>query len=168
MENEVSELKKELSHYEKTLGTDTNTNQEELYSRISTMKLDFIMNMLNNYHEYYKQTMGISKNIKFIDGIDNANSSEDLKDKKTKLTNHEMEKFYEEQVKYNEAEKEKSDYNKIYDTNTFEKMVIGDELYCIFEDGVPIMYSSSLFSLLIEITNLKNEHANNYTIISLK
>ena len=36
-----------------------------------------------------------------------------------------------------------------------------DEKYCIFNETMPVCISKSLFSLLIEISNLKNEYPSN-------
>jgi hypothetical protein len=124
----------------------------------------FYVDMINNYLEYYKKNNNKNKSYTMFDGIDTRDPTS---------TNHSLEQFYEEMCKYKTNDVSNQEYIKLYkyDERDSIKIDINDELYGIFKDGFPIYVSLSFFSLLIELTNLKNEDVNekyNYEIISLK
>lgn len=122
---------------------------------------DFMVNMINNYVSHYKKVNNKGDNFTILDGI-NFND--------VTSTNAPLENFYEEMLKYKINENTNPDYIKIYQYFEKDKMKIIDELYCIIKNGTPILLSTSFFSLLIELTNLKNENSEkvNYDIVSLK
>jgi hypothetical protein len=119
---------------------------------------EFYVDMLNNYLEYYKKTNGKPDELTIIDGIN-------VNDKYS--TNPQLSIFYEEMVKYKNMSEEN---RQLYKYNELENLKSADELFGIFsnEKSEPIVVSKSLYSLIIEITNLKNESPKNrYEIISM-
>ena len=124
----------------------------------------FYVDMMNNYLEYYKRNNKKQQSYTMFDGIDTTDPTS---------TNHSLEHFYEEMCKYKTSEVSNPEFVKLhkYEDRDKIKVKIDDELYGIFKDGFPIYVSLSFFSLLIELTNLKNEDSQekyNYEIISLK
>ncbi len=139
---------------------------EHVYSNKKTTEKtmeveDFMVNMINNYVSHYKKVNNKNDNFTILDGI-NFND--------VTSTNAPLENFYEEMLKYKINESTNPDYIKIYQYSDKDNMKIIDELYCIIKNGTPILLSTSFFSLLIELTNLKNENSEkvNYDIVSLK
>jgi len=124
----------------------------------------FYVDMINNYLEFYKKNNNKNQDYTMFDGIDTTDPTS---------TNHSLEQFYEQMCKYKADEVTNPKFIEIY---TYEEMYkikdnIDDELYGIFRNGFPIFVSLSFFSLLIELTNLKNEDTDDkihYDIISLK
>lgn len=123
---------------------------------------NFVVDMINNFTNHYKRVNGKKEDYTLLDGI----NFEDLTS-----TNAPLEKFYEEMLKFKVNESTQPEYIKIYDYTQRDSMKIVDELYGIVENGKAKYLSTSFFSLLIELTNLKNETMDktiNYDIISLK
>lgn len=124
----------------------------------------FYVDMINNYLEYYKKNNNKNQDFTIFDGIDTTDPTS---------TNHSLEQFYEQMCKYKADEVSNP---KLIEICAYEEMYkiknnVGDELYGIFKNGFPIFVSLSFFSLLIELTNLKNEDTDekiHYDIISLK
>jgi hypothetical protein len=119
---------------------------------------EFYVDMLNNYLEYYKKTNGKPNELTILDGIN-------VNDKYS--TNPQLETFHEEMVKYQNMNEEN---RQLYKYGELENLKSSDELFGIFSNGTsePIVISKSLYSLIIEITNLKNENSKNrYEIISM-
>lgn len=120
----------------------------------------FMVDMINNYINHYKKINNKPANFTLFDGI----NFDDLSS-----TNAPLEIFYEEMLKYKVNEKSNPNFIKIYNETERNSMQIIDEMYGILDDGKPVCFSTSFFSLLIEMTNLKNENPNvNYSIVSLK
>lgn len=127
---------------------------------ITTEESIFLVELINNYILYYREYHGDTETL--FDNID----TEDLSS-----TNFQMEKFYEMINEYKQNEIKKNDINNIYDFEEKKDMMIEDEVYCIYENDKPIKISVSFFSLLIELTNIKNDDKNDnnkYKIIKLK
>lgn len=105
---------------------------------------DFYVQLMNNYLEYYK----VENNINYITLFDNIDIDDDLS------TNVIMEDFYNEMIKY---KNNLDDYIKIYD---HDKININKDVSWngIYVNNELQLVSRSLFALLIEITNLKNEN----------
>lgn len=116
----------------------------------------FMVDLANNYLNYFKKQNNKSENLNMFDGIDPENELS---------VNPQLESFYEELVKY----KMLSDSDKnVYNYNELPNLADDDELYSIQSNGEQLVVSKSLFSLLIELTNLQNENPNkNYDIICL-
>lgn len=126
---------------------------------------EFYVDLINNYIVYYKQINEKPSDMTMFEGI---NFDDPFS------TNRIMEKFYEEMCIYNEYKNSDENMIKIYDykndTFSLENM---EELYGITKNDMTYKVSGSLFSLLIELTNLKNEDkindvTNTYGIIPLK
>ena len=140
---------------------ETNTKVKKLYNDVYKTKMNFIVEMMNNYTQHYKKISNKEK-LTVLDGINFSDVTS---------TNIQLENFYEEMLKYKVNETTNPEYIKIYKYSEREKMKIYDELYVIIKDGEPLFLSTSMFSLLIELTNLKNENAHkniNFDIVSLK
>lgn len=116
----------------------------------------FMVDLTNNYLTYFKKINGKPDELNMFDGI---NVNDELS------VNHQLESFYEEMIKY----KMLSDSDKnVYKYDHLPDFADDDELYSIQYDGDQIVVSKSLFSLLIELTNLQNENPKKkYDIICL-
>ena len=124
------------------------------------IKFHIYSQIVNNYIIYYKTINNKDDDFTIFDGIDYDDDTS---------TNMVMEKFYEEILKYKVNEHTNPDYIKIYDYDQRDNVKVNDELYCITENGKPKYIGTSLFSLLIELTNLKNIYDTiNYNIVNLK
>lgn len=124
----------------------------------------FYVDMINNYLEFYKKYNNKKQDYTFFDGIDTTDPTS---------TNHAMEQFFEKMSEYKINEISNPEFIEIYEYDELYKIKdkINDELYGIFKNGLPFYVSLSFFSLLIELTNLKNEDIDekiHYEIISLK
>ena len=140
---------------------ETNMKVKKLYNDVYNTKINFIVEMMNNYTCHFKKISNKEK-LTLLDGI-NFND--------ITSTNVQLENFYEEMLKYKVNETTNPEYIKIYKFSERNDMKIHDELYVIIKDGEPLFLSTSMFSLLIELTNLKNENVHktaNFDIVSLK
>ena len=126
----------------------------------------FYVDLINNYTEYYKK-INNKKKLSLLEGINDDDPTS---------TNKQLENFYEEMCLYNIYEKTNPENIKIYeydDKKNQPKLGEKDNLYGIMKNGEIQYISLSLFSLLIELTNLKIENKeekfnNNYDIVTLK
>ena len=126
----------------------------------------FYVDLINNYTEYYKK-INNKKKLSLLEGINDDDPAS---------TNKQLENFYEEMCLYNIYEKTNPENIKIYeydDKKNQPKLGEKDNLYGIMKNGEIQYISLSLFSLLIELTNLKIEDKeekfnNNYDIVTLK
>lgn len=115
-------------------------------SSLEEARAQFMVDLSNNYLAYFKKQNGKSEELNMFDGIDPENESS---------VNIQLESFYEELVKY----KMMNDEDKnIYKYENLQDFKDDDELYSIQADGNQIAVSKSLFSILIELTNLQNEN----------
>jgi hypothetical protein len=116
----------------------------------------FMVDLTNNYLTYFKKINGKPQELNMFDGINIDDETS---------VNHQTESFYEEMVKYQMA----SDTDKeVYKYDELPNLEDDDELYSIQCEGEQIVVSKSLFSLLIELTNLQNENPKKkYDIICL-
>ena len=123
---------------------------------IDDSQAEFMVNLTNNYLAYFKKINGKPDELNMFDGI---NVDDELS------VNQQLESFYEEMIKY----KMLSDSDKnVYKYENLPDFADDDELYSIQYDGAQIAVSKSLFSLLIELTNLQNENPKKkYDIICL-
>lgn len=131
-------------------------------SQILDFTNSFTGDLINNFTTYYKKRTGKQQNYTLLDGIDNGDPYS---------TNMAIEEFYYEMVKFLDEEKANSDNCKIIKYDDLDKdMTNSDELYGILINGDPVFASKSFFSLLIELTNIKNNGNANvvYDIVSLK
>ena len=131
-------------------------NQETKQNLDKNIEDIFMVDLINNYMEFYKKKNNKKNICTLFDGINIDDPTS---------TNIQMEEFYSEMCKYNIHE------NKIYKYEEINLINIENELYGIFENGVPKFISQSFFSLLIELTNLKNEDKSekiNYDIIIIR
>jgi len=115
-----------------------------------------IVDIINEYIIFYKNNY--NGNISsFFDDIDEIDYSS---------TNIIMEEFYEIKNLFEKYEHENPIMNGIYKGNIdFES----DNLYSITKNNEMYVISPSLFALLIEIINLKNEYIDDFfNIIILK
>lgn len=176
--SEIKSLITEIREYEKQKETTTgkqsfikdiktveqvedNIKVKKLYNEIYKTKMNFIVDMMNNYTKHFKK-INNKENLSLLDGINFSDVTS---------TNMQLENFYEEMLKYKVNETTNPEYVKIYKFSERDNMIIHDELYVIIKDGEPLFLSTSMFSLLIELTNLKNENVHkgaNYDIASLK
>jgi len=156
-------LETDLSESNKLTTKPIQLNQAPIVSSNNNHDI-FYVDMINNYLEFYKKNNNKNQDYTMFDGIDTTDPTS---------TNHSLEQFYEQMCKYKADEVSNPKFIEIY---TYEEMYkiknnIDDELYGIFKNGFPIFVSLSFFSLLIELTNLKNEDTDDkihYDIISLK
>lgn len=120
------------------------------------LQAQFMVDLSNNYLTYFKKQNNKPPELNMFDGIDTENETS---------VNSQLESFYEELIKY----KMLSDDDKnIYKYEELKNFADDDELYSIQHNGNPIVVSKSLFSLLIELTNLQNENPKKkYDIICL-
>jgi len=126
----------------------------------------FYVDLINNYTEYYKK-INNKTILSLLDGINDEDPTS---------TNKQLENFYEEMCLYNVYEKTKPENIKIYEySDKINHPILGekDNLYGIMKNGEMLYISLSLFSLLIEVTNLNIEDkeeklVNNYDIVTLK
>ena len=124
--------------------------------QIGDIEAQFLVNLTNNYLTYFKKLNGKPQNLNMFDGI---NIEDDTS------VNLQMESFYEELIKYKHASDEARMVYKYKELPNFKN---DEELYSIQYEGQQIAVSKSLFSLLIELTNLQNEYPKNkYQIICL-
>lgn len=116
----------------------------------------FMVDLTNNYLAYFKKLNGKPEELNMFDGI---NIEDELS------VNPQLESFYEEMIKY----KMSSDVDKnVYKYDELSNLEDDDELYSIQCNGEQLVVSKSLFSLLIELTNLQNENPKKkYDIICL-
>lgn len=116
----------------------------------------FMVDLANNYLQFFKKQNNKPEELSLFDGIDTENELS---------VNPQLESFYEELVKY----KLLSDSDKnIYKYDELPNFKDDDELYSICSNGDQVVVSKSLFSLLIELTNLQNENPKQkYNIICL-
>lgn len=116
----------------------------------------FMVDLTNNYLAYFKKLNGKPEELNMFDGI---NVDDELS------VNPQLESFYEEMIKYKMLSD--SDRN-IYKYDELSNLADDDELYSIQCNGEQLVVSKSLFSLLIELTNLQNENPKKkYDIICL-
>lgn len=117
---------------------------------------EFMVDLTNNYLTYFKKLNNKPQNLTMFDGI----NIDDITS-----VNYQTESFYEEMIKY----KELSESDKqIYKYENLHDLENNDELYMLQSEGKEICVSKSLFSLLIELTNLQNENPKKqYNIICL-
>jgi hypothetical protein len=116
---------------------------------------DFLVDLINEYAEYYKQLKKLPEDFNILDGIDFDDDTS---------TNVSLEEFYD--AKYN-FEHNGENYIKIYD-NDVEIKGKYIEYYIIKKNNNIFKVSLSLFSLLIEIVNLKLEDPENKYCIEKK
>lgn len=120
---------------------------------------DFIVDMLNEFTIYYNRTHNLSENTPLITEIlPNATD-----------TVHSWEEFYDAQIKYGKNETLNPDANKLHSPNEYTDNGT-DELFGIKKNSELYLVSQSLFSVLIEIVNLKRETMDNtkYEIIPIR
>jgi len=157
-------IKKQISEF---IPPEKHENTHSHYKSIQIQENNndiFYVDMINNYTDFYKKNNGKNQDYTIFDGIDTTDPTS---------TNHALEKFYEQMCKYRTDEVSNPKFIEIYTYDEMYKLKnnIDDELYGIFKNGFPIFVSLSFFSLLIELTNLKNEDTDevfHYEIISLK
>ena len=117
----------------------------------------FLVNLINNYTDYYKKIKKKPSNFNMFDGINISDPSS---------TNGALEEFYGKMIEYKTFQKHHPEYIKIH----YDDIIIkhDSEIYGLLENGKLICKSISLFSLLVELTNLKNEKVEKlYNIILL-
>lgn len=121
---------------------------------------EFMVEMMNNYLEYYKKKNKKSQSFTLLDEIDVTD---------TTSTNFALESFYEEMIKFRTDELENNESTKIipFDESIDIKK---NNFYVIKKNNIKILMSKSFFAILIEITNLKREEeiqkkSNYYEII---
>ena len=113
----------------------------------------FLIDLMNNYVKYYKLIKKKKFKFNLFDEIDIDNPSS---------TNHILEEFYEKMIEY----KTFPEKNKLYQYT--DKVHINDEHYGLLVDGILLYKSCSLFTLLIEQTNIQYEKkTKNINIILL-
>lgn len=113
----------------------------------------FLIDLMNNYVKYYKLIKKKKFKFNLFDEIDIDNPSS---------TNHILEEFYEKMIEY----KTFPEKNKLYKYT--DKVHINDEHYGLLVDGILLYKSCSLFTLLIEQTNIQYEKkTRNINIILL-
>ena len=129
------------------------------------IKSEFIVDLINNYVNYFNK-INKKQKLTLFDGINFDDPTS---------TNKQIEEFYIEFEKYKVWETTNKDFIEIYkyeDISDKGFLVDSDDLYCILNNGDPMYVSKSLFSLLIELTNLKNECKNEkenvFEVINLK
>lgn len=143
---------------------ETKLNKTHFVDQSNTLDVtnSFSGNLMNNYIEYFKKKTKKPQNFTMLDGIDKDDPYS---------TNMPLEELYFEMTTFLENEKEHPELCKIVPYNEMDQQVVaGDELYCILANGKPLVVSQSLFALLIELTNIKNENKNKiiYDIVNLK
>jgi len=120
------------------------------------IQAQFMVELSNNFLKYYKKQNNKPTEFNMFHGIDPEN---DLS------VNSQLESFYEEMIKYKMLSDSDKNVYKYSELPNFEN---DDELYCIQSNGEQLLLSKSLFSLLIELTNLQNENPKTqYDIICL-
>jgi hypothetical protein len=119
----------------------------------------FMVNLINNYTDYYKKIKKKSINFTLFDGINLADPTS---------TNAALEEFYEKLIEYKTFQKHNPEYIKIYNS-THDISSSDNEIYGLLINGILKYKSISLFALLIELTNLQYEKikSNIYNIILL-
>jgi hypothetical protein len=116
---------------------------------------DILVNIINEYTNYYKKLKKLPEDFTLFDGIDIDDDTS---------TNVSLEEFYD--AKYN-FEHNGENYIKIYDDeNEIKDKYI--EYYVIMKNNNIYKVSLSLFSLLIEIVNLKIEDSESIYCIEKK
>lgn len=131
-------------------------------SNVLDMTDSFSGELINNYTEYFKKKTNKPQNFTILDGIDKDDPYS---------TNMPLEELYFEMMTFLENEKEHPELCKVVNYDDMNQQIVtGDELYCILADGKPLVVSQSLFAILIELTNIKNENKNkvDYNIVNLK
>ena len=101
---------------------------------------DFMVNIVNNYVKFYRDEI---KSIGLFDGINQSDMAS---------TNLQLSLLYSEMKTY---EAMSSDLKKVIDVSNQPNLK-----FIIYKDDKPFRTSSSLFSLLIEISNLQEEDPN--------
>lgn len=120
----------------------------------------FLVDLINNYTSYYKKIFKKPIDYTIFDGIDTSDATS---------TNRAMEDFFTELCTFRENESTNPSFTQIIKYEDRHNLGKTEELYTILQNGMPLCVSQSLFALLVEITNLKNENKSiNYEIISLK
>lgn len=118
----------------------------------------FMVDMINNFTKYYlkKSKGGI------LEGIDENNPAS---------TNHHIEEFYRHMDDYRVYEKIDKEFVETYSEITDElKERINtseNQWYGIVNGRIITTVSKSLFAILIEFTNLRNESDLDYSIIQI-
>ena len=121
---------------------------------------DFMVELINNYTSYFKKIYGKSEKYTLLDGIDTSDDTS---------TNKALEEFFEELCKFKVSDMTNPNSTKIVQYSKLGTLDKSDELYAILESGEALCASTSLFAILIELTNLKIENKTKvYEIISLK
>jgi hypothetical protein len=129
------------------------------------MSNSFSGDLLNNYIEYFKKKNNKPKQFTLLDGIDKCDPYS---------TNMPLEEIYYEMTTFLENEKSNPELCAVIPYEELsKKMTTMDELYCLLINGKPFCVSHSVFALLIELTNIKNENKNKkitnvYDIVNLK
>jgi hypothetical protein len=109
---------------------------------------NFLVNLINNFTDYYKKIKQKSTNFTLFDGINTTDPTS---------TNGALEEFYGKMIEYKTYQKHNPDYIKIY--NISEIIHKSDmEIYGLLNNGKLICKSTSLFSILIELTNIQYEN----------
>jgi hypothetical protein len=113
---------------------------------------EFLVNVINEYIIYYKKLKNLPDDFTLFDGI---NIYDDTS------TNVSLEEFYDAKYSYDHNGEK---YIKIYDdVNEIKDKYY--EIYVMLKNNIEFKYSPSLFSLLIEIVNLKNEDSDNVYLL---
>jgi hypothetical protein len=114
------------------------------------MDPEFAVKLINNYIQFYKNE------------IENVNIFENINKNDLVSCNKPMNWIYSEMKKYQELDEETKKIVYIVDKNTpLDK-------YIINKDSQPFATSSSLFSLLLEITSLQDENKDSVYEIKIK
>lgn len=113
----------------------------------------FIVDMINNYSKYYLKLKKKKNKGDLFEGIDFDDPTS---------TNFYLEDFYRHMENYKINQRINPDFIKIYDVID-EELVNrinndNNEWFVISRDDNILYASQSLFSLIIEFTNLKNEN----------
>lgn len=110
------------------------------------MDPEFMVEIVNNYIQFYRSEV---EDVDIFSGID---------EKDMASTNRQLSLLYAEKEIFENSDEESTKIT-LLSTNTPSKD------YIIYKNNIPYCTSSSLFAVLIEITNLKNEdQKSNYKI----
>jgi len=124
---------------------------------------NFLVNMINEFMIYHKNINNKPDNLTFFDGINVDDFSS---------TNYQIEDFYAAQYKFMKYDLEPNSIKtKIFHPDEYEDDNNETELFGLRQDDNLIYVSQSLFALLIEIVNLKNEDTTNkikYDIVPMR
>ena len=136
--------------------SDSGKRQEETEDMINEK---FMVDLINNYTDYYKKIKKKSINFTLFDGINITDPTS---------TNAALEEFYEKLIEYKTFQKHNPEYIKIHNS-TYDISCTDNELYGLLINGNLKYKSISLFALLMELTNLQYEEkiTNIYNIILL-